>query len=198
VSGEQFEPVRIVEAFNRRGVEYVVIGGFASELHDAAVPPTRDIDFTPRTTPENLKLLSQALTDLDARIRTEHVPEGLPFSHDAASLGQAGVWNLVCDFGEFDISFRPSGTDGYEDLVRNAICLDIKGGQMPVASLPDIIRSKEAAGRPKDIVALPALEERLITERSESPEEQVTAMTERLARRDAEPLAGPAAHDDQH
>ena len=178
--------MRIVDAFNRRGVEYVVIGGFASELHDAAVPPTRDIDFTPSTTPENLERLSQALTDLDARIRTEDVPEGLPFSHDAASLSRVGVWNLVCDFGEFDISFRPSGTEGYDDLVRNAIRLDFKGGHIAVASLRDIVRSKEAAGRPKDIVALPALEERLVTERKESPEEQVVAMTERLARRDAD------------
>jgi len=50
------------------------------------VPPTRDIDFTPRATQENLGRFSQVLTDLNARIRTEGVPEGLPFCHDAASL----------------------------------------------------------------------------------------------------------------
>lgn len=44
-----FDPMKIVEAFNRRGTEYVVIGGFAAELHAAPVPPTRDIDFTPTT-----------------------------------------------------------------------------------------------------------------------------------------------------
>jgi hypothetical protein len=27
----------------------------------------------------------------------------------------------TCEFGEFDISFMPSGTDGYEDLVRTAL-----------------------------------------------------------------------------
>ena len=80
----RFDPLKIVQAFNRRGVEYVVIGGYAGELHAAAVPPTRDIDFTPRTTGENLRRLSQVLSDLDARIRTEGVyrvirPDVSPF-----------------------------------------------------------------------------------------------------------------------
>ena len=164
MNGERFDPLKIVQAFNHRGVEYVVIGGYAGELHAAAVPPTRDIDFTPRATQENLRRLSQVLTDLDARIRTEGIPEGLPFSHDAESLANVGMWNLTCRFGEFDISFKPSGTDGYEDLVRTALRVDVRGEQMPVASLADIIRSKEAAGRPKDFTALPALQERLIAQ----------------------------------
>src|SRR5665811_2158008 len=121
VNDDRFDPLKIVQALNHRGVEYVVIGGYAGELHAAAVPPTRDIDFTPRATAENLSRLSQVLTDLDARIRTEGIPDGLPFSHDGASLAAVGVWNLTCTFGELDISFKPSGTDGYEDLVRTAL-----------------------------------------------------------------------------
>jgi hypothetical protein len=183
LSGERFDPLKIIQAFNRRGVEYVVIGGYAGELHAAAVPPTRDIDFTPRATAENLGRLSQVLTDLDARIRTEGAPEGLPFSHDAASLANVGVWNLTCLFGELDISFKPSGTDGYDDLVRTALLVDLRGEQMPVASLADIIRSKEAAGRPKDFTALPALQERLIAQQGTSPAEQAEAMARRVEER---------------
>ena len=70
MNAARFDPLEIVQGFNRFGVEYVVIGGYAGELHAAAVPPTRDIDFTPRVTQENLGRLSQALTDLGARIRT--------------------------------------------------------------------------------------------------------------------------------
>ena len=81
---DRFDPLKIVQAFNHRGVEYVVIGGYAGELHAAAVPPTRDIDFTPRATAENLSRLSQVLTDLDARIRTE----GIRLSrHECGSCG---------------------------------------------------------------------------------------------------------------
>jgi hypothetical protein len=183
MNNEHFDPFRIVDAFNRRGVEYVVIGGFAAELHAAAVPPTRDVDFTPRATEENLKRLSLVFTDLDARIRTAGVPEGLHFSHDAASLAKVGVWNLTCKFGELDISFKPSGTDGYDDLVQNAIRPEVRGDQMPVASLADIIRSKEAAGRPKDFRALPALQLRLIADEDTSIEEREAAMTRRIAER---------------
>ena len=184
---DHFDPLKIVQAFNHRGVEYVVIGGYAGELHAAAVPPTRDIDFTPRATAENLSRLSQVLTDLDARIRTEGIPDGLPFSHDAALLAAVGVWNLTCKFGELDISFKPSGTDGYEDLVRTAVKVDIRGEQMPVASLEDIIRSKEAAGRPKDFTALPALQERLIAQQGTSSEEQAAAMARRAEERPISP-----------
>lgn len=183
MTGERFDPMGIVEAFNRRGVEYVVIGGFAAELHEAPVEPTRDIDFTPSTTRENLNRVSAALTDLGARIRTQGVPEGLPFSHDATSLGRAGVWNLTSDLGEFDISFKPSGTDGYDDLVRNALRLNVRGQEMPVASLADVIRSKEAAGRQKDFTALPALLERLLTLQSMSPQDQTAAMARRAEER---------------
>jgi hypothetical protein len=67
------------------------------------------------------------------------------------------VWNLTSPFGEFDISFVPSGTDGYKDLVRHAHVIESHGEPVPVADLDDVIRSKEAAGRPKDIVHLPIL-----------------------------------------
>ena len=56
VVDERFDPLKIVEAFNCRDVEYVVVGGYAAELHAAAVPPTPDIDFTPGATEENRHL----------------------------------------------------------------------------------------------------------------------------------------------
>ena len=145
----------------------------------------------PGSPQENLGRLSQALTDLGARIRTEGVPEGLPFSHDAASLAGFGIWSLTCEFGEFDISFMPSGTDGYEDLVRTALRVEVRGEQMPVASLADIIRSKEAAARPKDFTALPALQERLIAQQGTSLEEQAAAMARRAEERLISEQDGP-------
>lgn len=85
------------------------------------------------------------------------VPEGLPFDHDGSSLGRARMWNLTSPFGEFDISFVPSGTEGYDDLARRALIIESLGESVPVADLDDVIRSKAAAGRPKDIVHLPIL-----------------------------------------
>jgi hypothetical protein len=147
----------IIATLNKYGVKYVVIGAFAAQLYGAPIPRTRDIDVTPASDSGNLKRLSAALHELEARVRIADDPEGLPFDHDGPSLGRARVWNLTSPYGEFDISFVPSGTQGYDDLARRAQVIESHGESVPVADLDDVIRSKEAAGRPKDIIHLPIL-----------------------------------------
>jgi hypothetical protein len=148
----------IVAALNRHQVRYVVIGAFAAIAQQAPIPATRDIDLTPEAGHENLTRLSAALKELGARIRAERVPDGLPFSHDATSLAAAEMWNLICADGEFDISFHPSGfVGGYAQLVANAHRLRVGEVEVVVADLADVIRSKESAGRPKDLRVLPML-----------------------------------------
>ena len=159
-SGEppDLDAAAIISVFNRHRVRYVIIGAFAAIAQQAPIAATRDIDVTPAGGKADLARLSAALTDLQARIRTDAVPGGLPFDHDAASLARADVWNLVCQFGEFDLTFHPSGFDGgYQELAVNAHRVRVGDVEVTVADLDDVIRSKEAAGRPKDIQALPAL-----------------------------------------
>jgi hypothetical protein len=154
----ELDAAAIVSALNRHQVRYVVIGAFAAIAQQAPIPATRDIDLTPEPSQQNLARLSSALKELGARIRTEAVPDGLPFSHDATSLGAADVWNLICPDGEFDISFRPSGFEGgYAQLAVNAHRLRVGEVEVIVADLADVIRSKESAGRPKDLRVLPLL-----------------------------------------
>ncbi len=141
-------------------VRFVLIGGLAA-LAQGSPFPTEDVDVTPERNPENLSRLSAALKALEARIRTQGVDGRLVFDHDAVSLAAAGVWNLTTRYGDLDISFVPSGTDGYADLVREASDTEILGVVVPVASLADIIRSKQAANRPKDQRVLPTLRELL-------------------------------------
>ncbi len=74
---------------------------------------------------------------------------------------RALIWNLVCPAGPFDLSLVPSGTEGYADLARRARVVVVEGVQTPLADLSDVIRSKRAANRPKDLEVLPALEEAL-------------------------------------
>ena len=168
----QFEPAAIAAALNRHGVEYVVIGAFAAIAQQSDIPATRDIDFTPRRTEENLERLSRALTELGARVRTEGVPEGLPFSHDARSLAGSVTWNLMCEHGEFDLAFAPSAFDGgYEQLAERARRVDVNGVVVVIADLADVVRSKEAAGRPKDLAVLPALYRRLAERQAASDDD---------------------------
>jgi len=47
-----------------------------------------------------------------------------------------------------------AGTAGYDDLVKNAADTRIGKRQIKVAAIADIIRSKQATGRNKDLAAL--------------------------------------------
>ena len=171
--GPSLNPAAIVAALNRNKVRYVIIGAFAAIAQQAPIPATRDIDFTPEASHENLAQLSLALTDLGARIRTEAAPDGLPFTDDATSLAAAEVWNLVCGDGEFDISFHPSGfAGGYAQLAPHAHRLRVGEVEVVVADLADVIRSKESAGRPKDLRVLPLLYRHLAGRRAEREAEQ--------------------------
>jgi len=154
----ELDAVAIVSVMNRLRVDYVVIGAFAALAQQAPIAPTRDIDFTPDESAENLARLSAALKELDARIRTGVDDGGLAFDHDAKSLGRADMWNLVCRHGEFDIAFRPAGfASGYAGLIARAHRVLVDNVEVLVADLNDVIRSKELAGRPKDLRVLPAL-----------------------------------------
>jgi hypothetical protein len=150
----------IIACLHRHDVRYVLIGGLAAILHGSP-QVTFDADICPDSEPENLRRLAAALREIQARVRARDVPEGLPFACDAAFLSSVRILNLVTAFGELDLSFQPSGTGGYADLVRNSVPIEIKGHVVSVAALEDVIRSKEAAGRPKDLAALPVLRQLL-------------------------------------
>ena len=155
-----FDLERIIRTLAEHEVRFVVIGAYGALAHGSPFP-TEDVDVTPETSLENLSRLSVALHALDARIRTSEVPGGLAFDHDAESLASTGVWNLVTPYGDVDLSFVPNGTEGFDQLDRGAVDVDLDGVVIRVASLEDIIRSKQAANRDKDRRVLPALRELL-------------------------------------
>ena len=70
---------------------------------------------------ENFQRLALALRELDARVYTESVPEGLAFDCSASTLARAERWNFVTSAGRLDVAFSPSGTAGYDDLIRSAV-----------------------------------------------------------------------------
>jgi hypothetical protein len=143
------DPERIVTTLAHHGVRYVLIGALAARLQ--GFPRlTADADITPSRDHDNLQKLARALHELGARVFTEGVHEGLAFDCSAATLARADVWNLVGAAGRIDVAFQPSGTHGYDDLANGAVTFEVYGVELQVASLEDIVRSKEAADRPQD------------------------------------------------
>ena len=129
--------------------------------------PTYDLDLTPDPRDDNLEPLAAALRDLDAKLRTPTGTVDLPV--DGGMLRTASVWTLATSAGDLDLVFEPAGTAGYDDLRRDALTLDLGSGEVLVASLRDVIRSKEAAHRIKDQAQLPALRATLEQVRRTTP-----------------------------
>ena len=144
-----FDPERILKALAHRQVRYVLIGATAARLQ--GFPRlTADADITPARDAGNLERLAAALRDLDARVYTESVPEGLPFNCESETLARARVWSLITNAGRLDVIFEPSGTGGYDDLAASAVSYEAFGVEVRAARLEDILRSKLASSRPQD------------------------------------------------
>lgn len=159
-SRNRLEPDRILTALVKRQVEFVVIGAVAAIAQGGPLI-TQDLDITPAREPGNLDRLARALKDLDARLRLPDDSSGIEFPIEPRFLGSVGSWTLITPSGDLNLLFVPSGTAGYEDLKRSAVSVELWGQEVLVASLADIIRMKEAAGRPKDLGQLPALRQTL-------------------------------------
>jgi hypothetical protein len=155
----EYDPVALLRVLNEHDVEFVVIGGVAARLQGAPIL-TQDIDVTPATDADNLERLARALRSINARLRSPIDPDGVDFPVEARFLAGSRSWTLVSDVGEVDVVFEPAGTNGYRDIIVDADRLTVAEDptlRVCVASLPTVIRTKEAAGRDKDHAALPLL-----------------------------------------
>lgn len=147
------------------GVEFIVIGGVAARLHDTG-HATVDIDICPSSVEDNLDRLAAALRAMDVRLRVEGEPAGIPFDPHPQQLRQMSTLTLLSVYGPLDLCFEPAGFGaGFSALRPGQVVVVVSGVSVPVASLDDVVRSKRSAGRPKDIVALPALEAHLRRDR---------------------------------
>lgn len=141
---------RLVEA----NVEFVVIGGLAVLTH-GHVRATLDLDICYARTPENLERLERALAPVHPRLRG--APEGIRFVFDRVTLRNGLNFTLVTDQGELDLLGEVAGIGGYGDMALEADVTTAFGVTFKLMSLEDLMRSKAAAGRPKDLLDLEAL-----------------------------------------
>ena len=155
----EFDPVAMLRILRSHDVSFIVVGGVAARLRGAPLV-TQDVDITPQRTPFNMKRLSAALEEMDARLRTESEPEGVVFPFDADLLSTKSLWTLTTEYGDLDLVLDPAGFAGFGRLAEGASPLRVATQPdlyVEVASLADVITSKEAAGREKDLAALPLL-----------------------------------------
>lgn len=143
----QFQPEQareIARAFADEGVEYVFIGKSAAVLMGFPAV-TQDVDVFPKKSPENGARIIAALRRLEFQINAE-MEADIKRGKDFVQIKN----------GPFDVDliFAPDGIESF--AAAKARSLDVEG--FHVANLRDIIASKRASGREKDMIDLPLLE----------------------------------------
>jgi hypothetical protein len=131
------------------GLETVLVGNAAAALQGAPVT-TIDFDFMFRKTPANLRKLKTLARRLSGSILTPYYPS-------------SNLYRLVVDERGIQMDFmsRLHGVRSYEGLRSRATSVAFGRFSILVADLRDVIRSKKALGRPKDVAVLEILEQTL-------------------------------------
>lgn len=161
-AGPQLDAGAIVAALLRNGVEFLAVGGIAAMWHGAR-RPTKDFDLCPAWSTENLERLAGALTELDARLL---IPDGpangveVPIDGRFLSAMELSTWRTSA--GDLDVALgipidRRWHLARFEQLRDRALVVELEGARVMLASLQDIVRSKQVADRPSDHDALPEL-----------------------------------------
>jgi hypothetical protein len=170
----QFQPKKILEVLHKHDVKCVVLGGIAGTLHGSNLP-TSDVDICPSLATSDLDRLAAALKELNAVAMAEGEPKELELDWTGRNLkkwlADFKLFNLMTDCGQLDLIHRPAGTQGYKDLAKSAKVMNLgEGVEIRVAALADVIRSKQAAGRQRDLEQLPTLRKLLeILDNQEAP-----------------------------
>ena len=152
-------PSKIIEAPLRLLGEYkvdcVIVGGIAAAIHGSSLL-TNDLDVCYARDTANLKRLADALQSVHARLR--NAPAGLPFILDSETLKRGLNFTFTTDIGDIDLLGEVRGVGNYEDVIAGSVTADLFGYRFAVIDIGKLIVAKRAAGRPKDLIALPELE----------------------------------------
>ena len=151
-------------------VEFVVVGGVSAILQGAQVT-TMDLDICYRRTPENIARLARVLAPLQPRLRG--LPPGLSFTFDERALQLGSNFTLTVGTESLDLLGVMSAIGGYEQIIGDAKEVIIGSYPVKLLSLAHLIATKEAAGRPKDILVLPLLRAALETKRQDKPHDDL-------------------------
>ena len=153
---EALDPIPLLRFLRERGIEHIVIGGFAVNAH-GFIRVSKDLDIVPDPSRENLEKLAGALIELNARNAEGDDLAEDEFPLDPTSvddLSQGGNFRLATDLGELDVMQWVAGLDSenpYAELIGQAIEGQPDGVQVWICGLAHLRAMKRAAGRPRDL-----------------------------------------------
>jgi len=146
---------KLLRLLTEHDVAFLIIGGVAAVIHGSS-RLTQDLDVVYQRSPQNLTRLVQALAEQSPYLRG--APPGLPFQWSVATLRMGLNFTLETSVGPLDLLGEVTGGGSYEDLLGHTIEVEVFGVRCRCLDLPALIRTKRAAGRPKDLEAIAELE----------------------------------------
>lgn len=151
---------KILEELVKGEVEFLIIGGVAVGYH-GHIRATKDVDVVPAPDSENLGRLARVLQDLGARVEgADEFAEGeLPDPLDPTALELGGNWVLSTRLGRLDVMQWIGDAALWPDLEPHAIEDQVSGLTIKIVGFDDLVRLKEMAGRPEDLIDLQRLQE---------------------------------------
>jgi len=140
----------IATAIRDEKLEVILVGNAAAALRGAPVT-TDDFDFMFRPTPRNLDKMARVAQALGATVSQPEYPISRFYRISNLEVGLL-----------IDMMGRLDGVKSFESLRSRAEEIFFGDVSLKVADLRDVIKSKRAARRPKDLATLPVLEETLL------------------------------------
>jgi hypothetical protein len=146
---------RLLAALHDGPVECIVVGGLAATIHGSA-RLTQDVDVSYARSEANLERVVRALEPLEPYLRG--APPGLPFEWSVATLRAGLNFTLTTTVGYLDLLGEIPGGGRYEDLLPHTVVVELFGNDVRCLDLEWLIRTKRAAGRPRDLEVIAELE----------------------------------------
>ena len=146
---------RLIVALAEADVRFIVVGGMAGIAHGAA-RVTFDIDCVYARDHDNIARLARAMAAFGPTLRA--APPGLPFRFDEPTIAAGLNFTLDTTAGAIDFLGEVVGGGRYENLLSDAVEMQVFGVRCRVVSLEQLIALKRAADRPKDFESIAELE----------------------------------------
>jgi hypothetical protein len=136
---------KIAAELDKVKLEVIMIGNAAAALHGAPVT-TLDIDFMFRENPANLQKLKRLAKNIGGIILRPYYPV-------------SSLYRLVSDNSGIQLDFmsKVHGVKSFPGLRSRSTKINFGKNSLLIASLDDIISSKQAAARERDLAVLPVL-----------------------------------------